>query len=155
MSWPYSVTYVLASDPFDCCQTPGIIARKIVALPSVLQQAAPGNVSTRGLAKPCSIVRVKWRRYRWWHLETFTGVACRHTRTPNKSDLPLTRGQLRTVESGSPPGGGRAHLDLSSCHLSSVISLSSLVALPSVLEQAGYRERLYAWIGRAVFGRAG
>jgi hypothetical protein len=33
-----------------------MIARKIVALPNVVQQAAPGNVSTRGLPERCSIV---------------------------------------------------------------------------------------------------
>ena len=31
-------------------------ARKILALPNVMQQAAPGNVSTCGLPERCSIV---------------------------------------------------------------------------------------------------
>ena len=36
-----------------------MIARKILALPNVVQQAAPGDVSTRGLPERCSIVRIK------------------------------------------------------------------------------------------------
>ena len=56
-----------------------MIARKIVALPDVVQQAAPGNVSTRGLPERCSIVRIKQRHYRSWrHQETFAGAACQH-----------------------------------------------------------------------------
>ena len=63
---------------FDRCQTPGIIARKILAVPRLVQQAAPGNVSTRGLPEACSIVRIK---------EEATGVAVsgdvRGSRLPN------------------------------------------------------------------------
>jgi hypothetical protein len=51
-----------------------------VALTDVEQPAAPGNVSTRGLAELCSIVWIKQRHYRSWrHQETFAGAACQHT----------------------------------------------------------------------------
>jgi hypothetical protein len=50
-----------------------MIAQTIVALPDVVQQAAPGNVSTRGLPERCSIVWIKQRHDRSWrHPETFS-----------------------------------------------------------------------------------
>ena len=41
-----------------------MIARKILVLPNVVQQAAPGNVSARGLPERCSIVRIIQRHHR-------------------------------------------------------------------------------------------
>jgi hypothetical protein len=56
-----------------------MIARKIWTVPDVVQQAAPGNVSMRGLQEWCSIVRIKQRHYRSFpHQETFAGAACPH-----------------------------------------------------------------------------
>jgi hypothetical protein len=63
---------------FDCCRAHRMIARKVLAVPRLVQQAAPGNVSTRGLPEACSIVRIK---------EEATGVAVsgdvRGSRLPN------------------------------------------------------------------------
>jgi hypothetical protein len=42
---------------FDYCRNHRMIARKIWTLPNVVQQAAPENVSMRGLQEWCSIVR--------------------------------------------------------------------------------------------------
>jgi hypothetical protein len=39
---------------------------------------------------------------------------------PDMFNAPIKRGQLWTIESGSPPRGGRTHASI--CHLSSVIS---------------------------------
>jgi hypothetical protein len=64
---------------FHCCRTHRMIAGKILALPGVAQQAAPGNVSTRGLPARCSIGRIEHRRCRSWrNHETFAGAACQH-----------------------------------------------------------------------------
>jgi hypothetical protein len=53
-----------------------MIARKILALPNVVQQAAPGNVSTCELLERCSIIPIKQRRYRSWRRqEPFAGAA--------------------------------------------------------------------------------
>jgi hypothetical protein len=80
---------------------------RFLALSKVRQQAAPGNVSTRELAGRCSIVRTKRRHYRSWrHQETFAGAASQSTLTTGKRNSLRTCVQLRTVKSGSPPGGG-------------------------------------------------
>jgi hypothetical protein len=69
-----------------------MIVRKIVALPNVVQQAAPGNVSTRGLPERCSIVPEQ--------TEILQGVAAsgnaRGSRLPThaesgKPNVPITR----------------------------------------------------------------
>ena len=65
---------------FDCCRSHRMIARKILALLNVVQQAAPGNVSTHRLSERCSIDRSKQRHCRLWpHQETFAGAACQQT----------------------------------------------------------------------------
>ena len=82
-------------------------AGRFLALSKVGQQAAPGTVSTRELARRCSIVRIKRRRYRSWrHQETFAGAARQRTLTTGKRNGLRTRVQHLTVKSGSPPGGG-------------------------------------------------
>jgi hypothetical protein len=91
----------------DCCRPIARSRGKILVLSKVGQQAAPGNVSARELAERCSIVRIKPRRYRSWrHQETFAGAARQCTLTIGKRKGSRTRVQLRTVKSGSPPGGG-------------------------------------------------
>ena len=107
---------------FDCCRSHRMIARKILALLNVVQQAAPGNVSTRGLSERCSIIRSKRRHCRLWpHQETFAGAACQPRKLsgpthaePGRPNVPAASVQLRTVKSGSPPGAASvpAHRDL-------------------------------------------
>jgi len=86
---------------FDCCRCHRTIARKILALLNVVQQAAPGNVSTRGLSERCSIVRSKQRHCRLWpHQETFAGAACQHTlslENPMFQQRPFNLGQLKAA----------------------------------------------------------
>jgi hypothetical protein len=56
-----------------------MLAQNILALPNVVQQAAPGNVSTLEFPERCSIVRIKQRHYRSWrHQQTIAGAACQH-----------------------------------------------------------------------------
>jgi hypothetical protein len=78
-----------------------MIARKILALLDVVQQAAPGNVSTRGLPERCSIVRSKQRHCRLWpHQETFAGAACQHTLSlanPMFQQHPFNLGQSKAA----------------------------------------------------------
>jgi hypothetical protein len=94
---------------FGCCHTHRMIARQILALPNVVQQAAPGNVSTRGLPERCSIVWIKQRHYRSWrHEETFAGAACPHTLSLAHPIVPITPVQLRTVKSGLPDVASRS-----------------------------------------------
>src|ERR1700743_2214113 len=47
MSWPYSVTYVLASDPLARNRGPADICLAAYMTGNLLKQPAPGNVSTR------------------------------------------------------------------------------------------------------------
>ena len=101
-----------------------MIGRKTLALPSVMQQATPGNASMGGLTERRFIVLIKQRHYRSWRRqETFAGAACQHTLSLAKPNVPITRFQLRTVKSGSPPNAGRAH----PCG-SSVLSLETAFA---------------------------
>jgi hypothetical protein len=105
---------------FDCCRTHHMIARKILALPNVVQQAAPGDVSTRGLPERCSIVRIKTKTLR---VVAASGDV-HGSRLPThaesgKPNVPIAPVQLRTVKSGSPPGGGSSSPPI--CHLSFVI----------------------------------
>ena len=87
--------------------------------PTSGKQAAPENVSTRGLPERCPIVRIKQRCYRSWrHQETLAGAACQHTLSPGKPNVPITRVRLRTVKSGSPPGAGLGHPQFVISHLS-------------------------------------
>jgi hypothetical protein len=70
---------------FDRCQAGGMIARKIMKLSNVVQQAAPGNVSARELPKRCRIVRTKLTRdLLWRHQGPFAGAACKHAISPGK-----------------------------------------------------------------------
>jgi hypothetical protein len=85
-----------------------MIARKILAVPGVVQQAAPGNVSTRGLPERCFIVWIKQRYYR----SLSASGEVRGSRLPTRAELgkpnvPIAPVQLRTVKSGSPPSAGR------------------------------------------------
>jgi hypothetical protein len=86
-----------------------MITRKILMLPNVEQQAAPGNVSTRGLPGRCPIVPEQ--------TETLQAVAAsgnvRGNRLPThaesgKPSAPITRIQLRTVKSGLPDVASRS-----------------------------------------------
>jgi len=63
-----------------------MIARKIMALRDVVQQAAPGNVSSRELPGRCWIVRTKRTRdLLWRHQGPFAGAACKHARSGKRS----------------------------------------------------------------------
>ena len=76
-----------------------MIARNILALPNVVQQAAPRNVSTLGLPDWCSIVWVKQRHYKSWrHQEAFVGAACQHALSRANPMFQLAPVQLRTVK---------------------------------------------------------
>jgi hypothetical protein len=61
-----------------------MIARRILALPNVMQQAAPGNVCTRGLPERCSIVPIKHTGAtgRGGIGRRFAGAACQRTLSP-------------------------------------------------------------------------
>jgi hypothetical protein len=85
-----------------------MIARKILALPGVVQQAAPENVSTRWIARA---VLYRSDQTKELQAEAESGDV-RGSRLPTyaesgKPNVPITRVQLRTVKSGSPPGAGR------------------------------------------------
>jgi hypothetical protein len=91
-----------------------MIARKISALPNVVQQAAPGNVSTRGLLERCSI---RSDQTKTLQLVSTSGDV-RGSRLPTraesgKGNVPTQRVHLSTVKSGSPPGAGQI---TSNCH---------------------------------------
>ena len=93
---------------FDCCQTHRKIARGIFALANVLRKGGSQERLYARIGREVFDQSVKRRRCTWWpHQETIAGAACRQSGSLSKSKLPITRGQLRTVESGSPPGGGR------------------------------------------------
>ena len=99
-----------------------MIARKVLALPNVVQQAAPGNVSTLGLLERCSIVRIKQRYYRSCrHQETFAGAACQHTLS--LANPMFQQHVFNLVQSKAAPlqALGRAHPQFVICHLSFVI----------------------------------
>jgi len=53
MSWPYSVTYVLASDPFDC---PKLNASYLEHWVGQTQRVLPGGSRERFLMPPQSLV---------------------------------------------------------------------------------------------------
>jgi DUF971 family protein len=82
-----------------------MIAQNILALPKVVQQAAPGNVSTREFTKA-----VFDRSHQTKTLQVVAASAdVRGSRLPTcvesgKRNVPITPLQLRTVKSGSPPG---------------------------------------------------
>jgi hypothetical protein len=58
-------------------------ARKIVALPDILLQAAPGNVSVRESPKRCSIGRIKTRHCKCLQHQGWFAGAARLTRALN------------------------------------------------------------------------
>jgi len=81
-----------------------MIARKILAVPGVVQQAAPGNVSVAWITRAVF--------YRLGQTKTLQVVAAlgdvRGSRLPThaepgKPNVPIAPVQLRTVKSGSPP----------------------------------------------------
>jgi hypothetical protein len=103
---------------FNCCRIHRMIARKTLALPYVVQQAAPGNVSTRWITRA-----VFYRRDQTKTLQVMAASGdVRGRRLPThaesgKLNVPITLVQLRTVKSGSPPGDGRAYPPRSVCPL--------------------------------------
>ena len=110
---------------FECCRTHRTIAQKVFALPNVVQQAAPGNVSACGLSERCSIVWIKQRHYSSWRRQdTFAGAACQYTLSLAN---PVSHQHLfDSVQSKAAPlqALGRAHPQFVICHLSFVILIS-------------------------------
>ena len=84
-----------------------MIARKIFTLPNVVQQAAPGNVSARGLPERRSIELDRTKTLQVVAASGYVRGSRLPTRAePGKPNVPIAPVQLRTVKSGSPPGAG-------------------------------------------------
>jgi hypothetical protein len=91
---------------FECRRTHRMIVRKTLALSNVVQQAAPGNVYTRGL--PSGVLSFGSNK----KLQVLAASGdVRGSRPPThaesgKPNVPIILVRLGTVKSGSPPGAG-------------------------------------------------